>query len=209
MIRWRSDVFHFEDGLVGYVKHLNRSKTVVSPVIHVTKTDQEKGVTVDIAMQYTDSPNELLLAFGNNINNPDGGTHVAGFKAALTRTINNYAKKNKILKELDAAFDAVDAGLEAQLGLKLERRLETGVDDEGLVDEVVVLALVQRAGDDFVDQVQQITGGRPATLPTEGPSTIEVVRHQTAHNLDVSRVEFEGMLETRLTGYVMFLGSET
>jgi DNA gyrase/topoisomerase IV subunit B/intein/homing endonuclease len=115
----RHDVFHFEDGLLGYVEHLNRAKTVVSPPIRVQKTEQEHGITVDVAMQYTDSPNELLLAFGNNINNPDGGTHVAGFKTSLTRTINRYARKNKLLKDITPSGDDLREGLTAIVSVKI------------------------------------------------------------------------------------------
>ena len=115
----REERFHFEDGLLGYVKHLNRSKTVVSPVIRVYQTDEKEGITVDIAMQYTDSPNELLLAFGNNIQNPDGGTHVAGFKTSLTRTINRYAKQAKLLKDITPSGDDLREGLTAVLSVRL------------------------------------------------------------------------------------------
>jgi len=115
----REQTFHYDDGLLGYVKHLNRSKTVVSPVIRMTQTDEKLGITVDIAIQYTDSPNELLLAFGNNIQNPDGGTHVAGFKTSLTRTINGYARKTKILKDITPSGDDLREGLTAVLTVKL------------------------------------------------------------------------------------------
>jgi len=115
----REERYHFVDGLIGYVKFLNHSKTVVSPAIQVTSTDEALGITVDIAMQYTDSPNELLLAFGNNIHNPDGGTHVAGFKTALTRTINRYAKKNKLLKDITPSGDDLREGLTALVSVKM------------------------------------------------------------------------------------------
>ncbi|MCH7799540.1 MAG: DNA gyrase subunit B [Planctomycetes bacterium] len=115
----REQTFHYDDGLLGYVKHLNRSKTVVSPAIRMTQTDEKLGITVDIAIQYTDSPSELLLAFGNNIQNPDGGTHVAGFKTSLTRTINGYARKTKILKDITPSGDDLREGLTVVLSVKL------------------------------------------------------------------------------------------
>ncbi len=117
--RQRQEVFHFMDGLAGYVGHLNRSKTVVSPAIRIQKTYSDEGITVDLAMQYTDSPNELMLAFGNNIFNPDGGTHVAGFKTALTRTINGYAKKVKLLKDITPSGDDLREGLTAVISIKM------------------------------------------------------------------------------------------
>lgn len=115
----RQETYHFEDGLLGYVKHLNKSKTVVSPAIRIFKQDEEQGITCDIAMQYTDSTNELLLAFGNNIINPDGGTHVSGFKTALTRTINHYAKRNGILKDMTPSGEDLREGLSAIVSVKL------------------------------------------------------------------------------------------
>jgi DNA gyrase subunit B len=115
----REDVFHFTEGLLGYVEYLNRSKTVVSPAIRVQKVDEAEGIAIDIAMQYTDSPNELLLAFGNNIHNPDGGTHAAGFKTSLTRTINNFAKKNRLLRDITPSGDDLREGLTAIVSVKI------------------------------------------------------------------------------------------
>jgi DNA gyrase subunit B len=115
----REETFHFDDGLKGYVEHLNRSKTVMSPSIAVRREDQDTGMICDIAMQYTDATNELLLAFGNNIVNPDGGTHVAGFKTSLTRTINNYAKRMGFLKDLTPSGDDLREGLTAVISVKL------------------------------------------------------------------------------------------
>ena len=115
----REEVFHFDDGLKGYVEHLNRSKTIMSPTIALHREDADTGLVCDLAMQYTDATNELLLAFGNNIINPDGGTHVAGFKTSLTRTINNYAKRAGILKDLTPSGDDLREGLTAVVSVKL------------------------------------------------------------------------------------------
>jgi len=115
----RDDHFRFEDGLLGYVKHLNRAKTVYGPAIRMQKDDEESGVVCEIALQYTDATNEVLLAFGNNIINPDGGTHVAGFKSALTRTINGYAKRSGLLKDLTPSGDDLREGLTAVISVKL------------------------------------------------------------------------------------------
>src|SRR6185295_6525792 len=73
----------------------------VSAVVHVKKEDKEQNQTCEIAVQYHDGYNETLLSFANNINNVDGGTHAQGFKVALTRSLNAYAKKTGILKEKD------------------------------------------------------------------------------------------------------------
>jgi DNA gyrase subunit B len=115
----RKETFFFEDGLLGYVQHLNKAKTVQSPAIRVTREDDEHGMSCDIALQYTDSTNEVLLAFGNNIINPDGGTHVAGFKTSLTRTINNYAKRMNIIKGTMPTGEDLREGLTAVVSIKL------------------------------------------------------------------------------------------
>jgi DNA gyrase subunit B len=117
--RPREEAFHFEDGIAGYVKHLNRSKTEMSPVISITSADEGGAITCALAMQYTDATNELLLAFGNNIINPDGGTHVQGFKTSLTRTINHYAKRNNLLKDLTPSGDDLREGLTAVIAVRL------------------------------------------------------------------------------------------
>ena len=120
--RRRDETFHFEDGLKGYVEHLNRSKTVMSPSIafHGEDDANNLGLVADIALQYTDATNELLLAFGNNIINPDGGTHAAGFKTSLTRTINNYARKKELLKDLTPSGEDLREGLTAVISIKLK-----------------------------------------------------------------------------------------
>jgi len=115
----REVTFRYDNGLAGYVAHLNRSKHVVSPVIRITRDDPDTGIACDIALQYTDATNEVMLAFGNNIINPDGGTHVSGFKTALTRTINNYAKRNNLLKDMTPSGDDLREGLTAVLSVKL------------------------------------------------------------------------------------------
>ena len=114
----REDIFHFDDGIAGYVSYLNESRTITSPVIRILREDPETGLAIDLAMQYTDSTSETLLAFGNNIINPDGGTHVAGFRTALTRTINGYAKKNNLIKNLTPSGEDLREGLTTVISVK-------------------------------------------------------------------------------------------
>ncbi|MCH2148203.1 MAG: DNA gyrase subunit B [Phycisphaerales bacterium] len=115
----KDETFCYEDGLVGYVKHLNRSKSTVSPVVQVVLFDEASGIGCDIAMQYTEATNETMLAFANNIVNPDGGTHVSSFKTSLTRVINAYAKKNNLLKGISPSGDDLREGLTSVLSVKL------------------------------------------------------------------------------------------
>ncbi len=117
--RIRDEVFHYNDGIAGYVAYINESRTTVSPIIRIMREDDESGLSLDMAIQYTDSAAENMLAFGNNIVNPDGGTHVAGFRTAMTRTINGYAKKNKLIKKLTPSGDDLREGLTSVISVKI------------------------------------------------------------------------------------------
>ena len=115
----RDLTFPRAEGIGGYVAWMNREKVRQSPVIAFTAEDRAKSYTLDFAMQYTDGSNENTLAFGNNIPNRDGGTHVQGFKAALTRTINTYARKNNFIKDLVPSGDDLREGLVTVVSVKL------------------------------------------------------------------------------------------
>ena len=112
--------FYFEGGIQSYVRHLNLGKDVVGDkVFYVEK--QVEDVGVEVSLQYNDSFNETVKAFANNVYNPDGGTHMVGFRAALTRVINDYARKNSILKEKEdnLSGDDVREGLTAVILVKI------------------------------------------------------------------------------------------
>jgi DNA gyrase subunit B len=115
----REATFHSREGLKAYIEHLNASKTVVSPCVLMHRKDDSGRLQCEIAIQYTDATNETLLAFGNNIPNPDGGTHVAGFKTAMTRTINAYAKRTNLLKDLVPSGEDLREGLTAIVSVRL------------------------------------------------------------------------------------------
>ncbi len=116
----KKDVFHFEGGLKEFVKFLNNNKDPLHEeaiYFEINKKDME----LEVAMQYTDRYNELILSYANNISTTEGGTHMAGFKSALTRVFNDYAKKSKILKENDDSLAGEDVreGLTAVISVKL------------------------------------------------------------------------------------------
>lgn len=116
----RSYGFYFEGGIQSYVKHLNRGKEQVDKdVFYVDKQVEE--AQVEIALQYTDSFTETIKTFANNVSNPDGGTHLTGFRAALTRVINDYARKSSLLKEKEENLSGEDCreGLTAVILVKL------------------------------------------------------------------------------------------
>ena len=121
----KSDRFHYEGGVASFVEYLNRKKAVevIHPdVIYFSATAPDNNSTCEIAMQYTDSFNELILSFANNIHTVDGGTHEDGFKRALTRVMNDYARKYSILKEADKNLSGEDVreGLTCVISVKVK-----------------------------------------------------------------------------------------
>ncbi len=117
----KKEIFQFENGLKAFVTHLNEGKeTLHQEVIHFIKEDTENMLVCEVAMQYNDSYTENTMAYANNIRNIDGGTHLSGFKTALTRTMNYYAKKNNLLKGADATTgDDLREGLTAVISVKV------------------------------------------------------------------------------------------
>ncbi len=117
----KKEEFQFEKGLTAFVEHLNDGKDVIHRrVIHLRKTDETQNLECEIAMQYTRGYTENIVAFANNIHNLDGGTHLSGFRSALTRTINTYARNNNLLKgKSPPSGDDVREGLTAVVAVKL------------------------------------------------------------------------------------------
>ncbi len=118
--RKKKEVFHYEGGIKEYVKYMNKNKEVIhQDVIYFELS--KKDMEVEIAMQYTDRYNELILSYANNINTTEGGTHMIGFKAALTRVFNDYAKRSKYIKDNEEGLAGEDVreGLTAIVSVKL------------------------------------------------------------------------------------------
>ena len=139
--------FHYLGGLVEYVKYLNKARTGIhEDIIYIDK--QVKDCVVELAMQYTDGYSENIYSFANNISTHEGGTHLAGFKAAITKTINEYAKRNKLLKETEPNLIGEDIreGLTAVVSVKLaepqfEGQTKTKLGNtemRGIVDSITV-----------------------------------------------------------------------
>ncbi len=110
--------FYFEDGISAFVRYLNRNKDTVHQVVYAEKKIDRIGV--EFALQYTDATTSSEFYFANTIHTPDGGTHQAGFRSAITRTLNDYARKNNILKDKDPNLDSTDTleGLTAIVSIK-------------------------------------------------------------------------------------------
>lgn len=117
----RSYTFYFEGGIASYVQQLNLGKDVKNEEIFYAKREYELDRMVEVALQYTDAYTDQILTFANNIHTTEGGTHLTGFRTALTRTVNDYARKNGFLKEKDDNLTADDVaeGLTAIVSVKL------------------------------------------------------------------------------------------
>lgn len=114
-------VFHYEGGIKEFVTYLNKSKEALYPEV-IYCEGEKNGVLVEVAMQHNDAYNEATYSFVNNIITPEGGTHLAGFRNALTKTFNEYARANKILKDSEPALfgDDIREGLTAIVSIKIE-----------------------------------------------------------------------------------------
>ncbi|MCS6995272.1 MAG: DNA topoisomerase (ATP-hydrolyzing) subunit B [Anaerolineales bacterium] len=114
----REMTFYFEGGITSFVRYLNRNRQTLHPVMYVEK--QVEGIGIEAAVQYTDAFTESVYSFANTINTVDGGTHMTGLRSALTRVINDYARKNGLLKDSDPNFTGDDTreGLTAIVSIK-------------------------------------------------------------------------------------------
>jgi DNA gyrase subunit B len=114
----REMTFYFEGGITAFVRYLNRNRQGLHPVVHVEK--EIDGIGIEAAIQYTDSYTESVYSFANTINTVDGGTHLTGLRSSLTRVVNDYARKNGLLKDADPNFSGDDTreGLTAIVSVK-------------------------------------------------------------------------------------------
>ena len=116
----KTEVFHYEDGIKAFVQYLNEGKTSVSNTLYFSKEDPATGISCELALQYNDSYAENVLAYANNIRNIDGGTHLSGFRTALTRTMNAYARNANMLKgSTTPSGEDLREGLTAVISVKV------------------------------------------------------------------------------------------
>ena len=115
--------YHYENGLISFVEYMNEDKTTINNIVPIHGV--KNGIEVDIALQYTDSYNETILSFVNNVKTSDGGSHEVGFKTGITKIFNDYARGNGILKTKDTNFDGSDVreGLTAVINLRVPEKL--------------------------------------------------------------------------------------
>jgi len=138
----QEEVFHYEGGIASYVEFLNKTKTVtLENAVYMEKVVDD--MTIEVAMQYTDAYSETILSFANNINTHHGGTHLTGFRNGLTRVVNDYARKNNILKDSDQNLTGEDVreGLTAIISVKLSNPEFEGQTKEKLGNQEAMAAV--------------------------------------------------------------------
>jgi DNA gyrase subunit B len=159
----REMTFYFEGGITSFVRYLNRNRSVLHPVVHVEK--EIESITIDAAIQYTDAYAESVYAFANTINTIDGGTHLTGLRTAVTRTINDYARRSGLLKDSDPNFSGDDTreGLTAIVSIKHpEPQFESQTKVKLMNPEVQTLA-------------QQVISDAFSTFLEENPSAAKAI----------------------------------
>ncbi len=111
--------YHYEEGLTNFIEYINEGKNTLHKVLNFTGS--KNGIEVNVAMQYTDTYNENIISFVNNVKTTDGGTHEVGFKTGITKAFNDYAKMNNLIKGKDSSFDGSDVreGLSVVINLKI------------------------------------------------------------------------------------------
>jgi DNA gyrase subunit B len=157
----KEDLFHYEGGIISFVEHLNKAKDAFHEPIYLKKEKDE--IELEVAMQYTSAYQETIFSFVNNINTHEGGTHLSGFKTALTRTLNKYANTNNLLpKGMDMTSEDAREGLTAIISVKVPQPQFEGqtktklgnMEVKGIVDSLVSAGLAT-----FLEESPKIAKG--------------------------------------------------
>ncbi len=151
----KEETFHYEGGIASYVEHLNKNKNVMFEApVYMEKTVD--GILVEAAIQYTDAYNENILCFANNINTHNGGTHLTGFRNGVTRVINDYARKNNIIKENEQnlAGEDIREGMTAIVSVKISNPEFEGQTKEKLGNAEVTPIVNDVVRDKFMEWLE-------------------------------------------------------
>ncbi|NRA40520.1 MAG: DNA gyrase subunit B, partial [Planctomycetes bacterium] len=189
----RAEVFFSPDGLAGFVAYMNQGRDLLHPkVIHIDKANDD-GMSVEVAIQYNDSYDERTLSFANNIRNRDGGTHLEGFKTALTRVMNGYAKNNGLVKGgKSPSGEDLREGLSAIISVKLpDPKFSSQTKDKLINSEVsgIVQSLAGQALADYFEENPRVA----KTLINKAVSA-QVAREAARKARELARKDRKGIL---------------